>query len=118
MRQSGLEFASYFGAIRGARPYQEDCANIWRPNGEHGPGDGRPLLGVLSDGMGGHVSGEVASKLACSNYARTFSGQAGPIDQRLDASLQASNSALSGAIRANAALNGMGCTLVAGYIDQ
>lgn len=103
-------------ASTGTRSYQEDCSEIWRPEGS--TGKCHPLLAVIADGMGGHVSGEVASKLTCHHYVQTFSTSEGSIAQRLERSLLASNEALNSAIRHDGALKGMGCTFVAMYVDS
>jgi len=111
-----LEFAYCELAIAGTRPYQEDTTRVWRPNSSSARN--RPLLAVLADGMGGHVSGEVASRLATEQYVHAFSSEHGSVDQRLEHALHAGNDAILNAIRREKNLNGMGCTLVAGYIDQ
>ncbi len=112
-----LEFAVANDADQGARSYQEDTVRLWRPNGG-GSGDGRPLLAVLSDGMGGHVSGEVASRIACERYIDTFKAQDATIGRLLEQALIASNDAISSAVRKDKSLGGMGCTLIAGYFDH
>jgi PPM family protein phosphatase len=117
MSQPRLEFTYAEAADQGARSYQEDSVDVWRPNGAV-KGDARPLLVVLSDGMGGHVSGEVASKTACKRYVGNFSSQQGAIPQLLEHSLVASNDAIGNAIRKDPALDGMGCTIVASYLDH
>jgi len=108
-----LEFTVASDKDRGARAYQEDSTEVWRPNGTRRDG---PVLAVLSDGMGGHVSGEVASRTACSNYVRSFKSGSSPPDQAIAQSMLDSNKALSDAIANNNNLNGMGCTLVAAYV--
>ena len=118
MSPQNLEFVCAHGASRGARPYQEDSIRVWRPDVGSGANKERPVLVVLADGMGGHVSGEVASGTACDQYVKTFVAADKLVDQRLDEALTAANDALGEAIRKNGALNGMGCTLVAGYIDH
>jgi PPM family protein phosphatase len=112
-----LEFECAGAAIKGARPYQEDTYDIWRPNAAAKVGT-KPLLAVLSDGMGGHVAGEIASKLACAHYVKAFSSEQGPVERRLEHSLIASNDAIDNAIRKDGSLKGMGCTLVAAYVDR
>lgn len=110
------EFAYACRASRGARDYQEDSSQVWRP--VSGAGRCQPVLAVLADGMGGHVSGETASRLACDQYVRSFSAGHGGIALRMEQSLMASNEALTSAIRDNGALKGMGCTFLAGYLDE
>ncbi len=112
-----LEFECAGAAIKGARPYQEDTFDTWRPNAAAKAG-AKPLLAVLSDGMGGHVAGEIASKLACTHYVKAFSSEQGPVERRLEHSLVASNDAIDNAIRKDGSLKGMGCTLVAAYLDR
>jgi serine/threonine protein phosphatase PrpC len=68
--------------------------------------------------MGGHVSGETASRLACDQYVQSFSTGNGSVASRMEQSLLASNEALTSAIQDNGALKGMGCTIVAGYLDE
>ena len=119
MSPQKLEYSWAKDAIPGARPYQEDYCEVWRSNGSNGEAkaEARPLLAVLSDGMGGHVSGEIASREACLGYIRNFSSETGSIDQLLEHSLVASNDALNSAIVLDKRLDGMGCTMVAAYID-
>ena len=76
------------------------------------------MLAVLADGMGGHIAGERASQIAVSRYLETFSATQGAIAQLLDQSLVASNDAIGSEIRKSPMLAGMGCTLVAAYVNQ
>lgn len=121
MSQQRLEFFAAADAHQGARSYQEDSIKVWRPDGKMRGGE-QPVLAVLSDGMGGHVSGEVASRTACDRYVANFKSGSrdsnGKLETLLEHSLIASNDALGSEIRKNNALNGMGCTLVAAYLDQ
>lgn len=103
---------------QGTRDRQEDSSLVWRSETASGEEFCQPILAVLADGMGGHVSGETASQLACDQYIQVFSAEHGDIAQRLEESLTASNEALTCAIRDNGALKGMGCTLIAGYLDE
>jgi serine/threonine protein phosphatase PrpC len=64
------------------------------------------------------VSGEAASRLACNRYVQAFSAANGSIGARMEQSLDASNAALSSAIREDGALKGMGCTLIAAYLTE
>ena len=111
-----LKLSAAAAASQGARPYQEDTSAIWRPSADS-DGDG-PLLAVVADGMGGHVSGEVASQLACQAFVDTFSAGEGGVRARLEQSLLAANDAIANAISERPELNGMGCTLVAAYVDD
>ena len=110
-----LKLSAAAAASQGARPYQEDTSAIWQPPVEV-EGDA-PLLAVVADGMGGHVSGEVASQLACQAFIDTFGASDGEIRDRLEQALTAANDAIANAIAARPELNGMGCTLVAAYFD-
>ncbi len=109
------EFTYACRATTGTRNYQEDSSEVWRPRVY--AGKCQPLLAVIADGMGGHVSGEVASNLTCRRYIEAFSSSNGNVAQRLDEALSASNEALECAIRDDAALKGMGSTFVAIYLD-
>src|SRR5262245_41606441 len=66
MHKSRLEFGVASALSQGARQYQEDAIRVGYPDGTEAADGRRPVvLAVLSDGMGGHVSGEVASRLVC-----------------------------------------------------
>ena len=118
MRQRRLEFSVASASSQGARQYQEDSIRLWYPEGAEFVNGRRPVvLAILSDGMGGHVSGEVASKLVCDESVQHFLTAAGGPEDKIKTVLNASNEALEHAIRSNATLSGMGCTLVAAYLN-
>lgn len=77
------------------------------------------LLAVLSDGMGGHSSGEIASKMAVDSFEKIFNEY--PSDSvpiKLGAALQQANSELAKSVHLRPDLEGMGCTLVGVYIGK
>jgi serine/threonine protein phosphatase PrpC len=102
-----------FSAIQyiGQRELQEDfCQFRLLPDGG--------LLAILSDGMGGHTSGEVASNAAVNAFDKSFMSYSGSsISSKLGASLTSANTELARLIDANSRLHGMGCTLIGAYIN-
>lgn len=114
-----FEYAYATAVGQGSRPYQEDCVQVWQPQ-PSGAGGHSALLVVVCDGMGGHVAGEIASKVACQSFVDAFSKASldMPPGRRLEQSLTASNDAIRRAIKAEPGLDGMGCTIVACYVDQ
>lgn len=96
----------------GDREYQEDAIGFRTV-----PLDGEretPSLVVLADGMGGHTGGKIASETAIRAFLNTYDEDAGgaPAD-KLDAALNAANTAIAAAVRDDPQLKGMGCTLIA-----
>lgn len=114
MDNARLEFSVASAATKGARAYQEDSTKVW-PR-ETGEGTSM-VLAVLADGMGGHVSGEIASGIACDECVEHFSTSSGDPELRLSASVTASNISIQRAILLDAKLAGMGCTIVAAFLD-
>ena len=101
--------------IPGGREYQEDDYGlIERGDSEI---DGEEVL-VLADGMGGHVSGDTASRTVVKAFVETYPRTDGPIPDRLRACLTAANDALARATGENPELKGMGSTVVAAVISQ
>jgi serine/threonine protein phosphatase PrpC len=111
--------ASAARATTGARSGQEDAFRLWPAEGVARPkGADGGLLAVLADGMGGHTGGAVAGQTACSTFADVFADNSLPYDQRLETALHASNEALAKGVEQNAALRGMGCTLIGAWMDD
>jgi serine/threonine protein phosphatase PrpC len=119
MQRTQLEFSAASASSQGAREYQEDAIRIWYPDGVEAADPRRPVvLAVLADGMGGHVSGEVASKLVCDQSLQHFLTMPGEPEDKIKTVLDASNGSLERAIRSNSKLVGMGCTLVVAYLNS
>lgn len=119
MLHEQLEFSVASSATVGARNYQEDCCRIWRADSASSSQNGRgSLVVVLSDGMGGHVSGEIASSMACDSGVEHFAADLLEPSKRIESVLVHANQRLENAIRENPGLTGMGCTMVAVYFDD
>lgn len=110
-------------ATTGKRAGQEDAFGLWPPHAEARPFMGKGMLAVVTDGMGGHAGGEVAGSLACETFVTVFAGlsaeeaAAAPSD-RLKVALDAANAAIASRAAENTGLAGMGCTLVAAWLDR
>jgi protein phosphatase len=114
-----LLLASAARATVGGRSGQEDAFRLWPVEGIVPPkADGGGLLAVLADGMGGHTGGAIAGQTACKTFAEVFASASTPLEARLKSALQASNEALAKGVEQNAALKGMGCTIVGAWIDD
>jgi PPM family protein phosphatase len=119
-----VQYESALRATQGARPYQEDTAEIWpRPSGTDGGVNfnSRPLLppghlvAVLADGMGGHAGGSLASRMACEAFLDAYTHgaeSAGFVPARLSIGLDHANAAIAAKVVEKPALAGMGTTLV------
>lgn len=111
VKQSRFDVASFIDI--GERPYQQDTILADFPNGED------IGIGVLADGMGGHLGGEVASNRALSaafaeikvQMVRYRAGQI-TIPDALRLAVDRANAAVAGDVASLPELTGMGTTLV------
>ncbi len=101
--------------IPGGREYQEDDYGLIEPGDPDA--DGSEVL-LIADGMGGHVSGDTASRTVVKTFVETYHCTDGPVPDRLRACLNAANDALAEAIKENPELEGMGSTVVAAVVSQ
>ena len=112
-----VEFVHATGSSQGKRKAQEDFSSVWQPEEIEATTATRPLLVVVADGMGGHVGGQIASKLACEHFIRSFRKETEDVGPRLVQALEDSNDSIAAAVDGDRGLNGMGSTLLAGYLD-
>lgn len=76
------------------------------------PPSGTRLVIVLSDGMGGHAAGDVASKTACATFLVELTRQKGDAVQCMGRALHAANDGIKRKVQETPRLSGMGATLV------
>ncbi len=76
----------------------------------------RAPLFVVADGMGGAQAGEVASRLAAETFAAGLPDD-GTSEQRLETLVREANQRIHDVSQEDRALNGMGTTLTAAYLD-
>lgn len=110
-----MEFSFYAVTHSGlVRNNNEDYYSIPKTPSDSG-------LAVVADGMGGHKSGEVASKLAVDTFTTVFNSENAysmqPND-RLTYALNKSNDAVYSAAHEKFSRNNMGTTLTACYIEN
>jgi len=76
-------------------------------------------LGLLAiaDGMGGHASGEVASKMAIEILSDSLKKEGEPLPDRLESGVKLANKMIYEVSRSQSQLNGMGTTLTAVQLD-
>jgi protein phosphatase len=107
--------ATAFGAeIRGRRSEQEDSFRLRQFDD-----DGSWLI-VLSDGMGGHAAGALASRIAAEGFLASFAAlkaRAAPLEEALMVALYDANDRIGHVQQAAPDAEGMGATLVAAYLD-
>jgi PPM family protein phosphatase len=103
--------------IQGDREYQEDDYGLL-DNIDQSQSNSEHTVMVLADGMGGHAGGDEASHTVTSTFLEAFQKAEGSIAARLEKGMQTANDAISDAVRENASLDGMGCTLVGVSVNE
>jgi len=97
-------------ATVGARRRQEDA---WGTQVLPPDENGIRLVAVVADGLGGHPSGDQASRTARNAFLAEFPGASGFPGERLRQALDYANGRVRAAVEASPELWGMGTTLVA-----
>lgn len=115
--QTRFDFDAASALSQGARSYQEDAVISDFAHGAH------VGIVVLSDGMGGHAAGDVASKIVASEVYSELFFHKGSVDafeatitEALRASAMMANACLKDHIGLHPETRGMGATLVAAVI--
>lgn len=113
---------SAMSATQGARKYQEDTALFWdeqracvalrEANIDLPTLSSGEVVAVLGDGMGGHVGGATASRLAAESFLAVFLANSNDVSDRLLDALNAANRALADKVAARPMFHGMGTTLI------
>ena len=111
-----LNFELSGAQIDGAREYQEDAFLITNLTDKNG---NPAALIIVADGMGGHAAGNVASNMAVQAFNKFVSSNY-PSDDLPDVLQEAvlrANKAIKDTVAETPALQGMGCTMVAGILE-
>ena len=116
MDDFGGRFAA--GQIPGTRDYQEDDYGVLDGRADLGIDGGEHTLLLVAEGMGGHFSGDTASRLINKTFIETYPHASGPVTDRLRECLDAANEAIAAAVEEKPELDGMGSTLLAVVVSQ
>ena len=116
MDDLGGRFAA--GQITGKRDYQEDDYGVLDGRADLSKDGCEHTLLVVADGMGGHVSGDTASRLINKTFIETYPRATGPVTDRLRECLDEANQAIATAVEEKPELDGMGSTLLAVVVSQ
>ena len=100
--------------LLGAREHQEDAVAASRIPA-HSPHAGETLL-LLADGLGGHVAGARASRLAIETFTDSFRQNHAGIPESLKQALEGANLAIEQDVARHAEYTGMGTTFVGAVI--
>ena len=104
--------------IDGARDYQEDAFMV-SLLGDNDDGKSCALM-VMADGMGGHAAGNVASNMVVATFIKSFQSEFNGrnVPESLTSALNRANQQIHDSIAETPALRGMGCTMVATYLED
>ena len=95
----------------GMRANQQDAYGVVPPEDMD---DGRTLLAIVADGMGGHAAGEIASETALQAFVDGFFSEGISNDgNRLWSGLELANERIREVVAQRPTLRGMGTTLIA-----
>ena len=94
------------------RQVNEDCCQVVMPS-DRELLDQKGVLVVVADGMGGHLAGEVASRIAVETVARTYYASDDDPAPALAAALLEANGVIYRSSISRKELNGMGTTCTA-----
>ena len=112
-----LSFDISGSQIDGSREYQEDEFLISHlVDEEKNPA----ALIAVADGMGGHAAGNVAANLAVQAFNKHISANypGEDVHELLHSSVMRANATIAETIAETAALQGMGCTIVAAVVEK
>ena len=111
-----LAFDTAGTQIDGDRDYQEDNFLVTHLKDSDGAA---AMLIIISDGMGGHAAGNVASNMAVQAFNKHLSANypTNNLGKVLKESIQEANLSIKETVKETPALKGMGCTMVVGILE-